>query len=179
MPDNTRSGALKAFGGKFPKVHPTAFIAEGSHVIGDVTIGENASVWYGAVVRGDLDAITIGANSNLQDNAVLHTVHGGPIVIGDNVTIGHGAILHACAIGNDAVVGMGAVVLDRAVVEDGAVVGACALVGEGKTAAARTLSVGVPAKPLKDLGPESGARLRALAGRYAALAAEHQKEQGE
>jgi len=179
LPDNTSSGALRGFGGKFPKVHPTAFIAEGAHVIGDVTIGENASVWYGAVVRGDLDAITIGANSNIQDNAVLHTVHGGPIVIGANVTVGHGAILHACRIGDDAMIGMGAVVLDGAVVEKGAVVGACALVGEGKTVAARTLNVGIPAKPIKELDEGAPERLRALAGRYAALAAEHKKEQGQ
>lgn len=180
MPDEgcgCRSGALKAFGGKSPKVHPTAFIAEGAHLIGDVTIGEKASVWYGAVVRADWAPITIGAGTNIQDNAVLHTVRGGPITIGENVTVGHGAILHACTIGNNVMVGMGAVVLDRAVVEDGAVIGACALVGEGKTVAARTLNVGLPAKPLKELGPESDERLRALAGRYADLATEHKQEQ--
>ncbi|HEY3316241.1 MAG TPA: gamma carbonic anhydrase family protein [Bacillota bacterium] len=174
-----RSDPLKAFGGKTPRVHPTAFIAEGAQIIGDVTIGEQAGVWYNAVVRGDLAPITIGANSNIQDNAVLHTVRGGPIVIGVNTTIGHGAILHACTIGDGAMVGMAAVVLDRAVVEDGAIVGACALVGEGKTVAARTLNVGVPAKPVKELGPESDERLRGLAGRYADLAAEHKKEQGD
>jgi len=166
-------GHVKSFEGKTPRIHPSAFIADGCHIIGDVVIGEGASVWPGAVLRGDLAPITVGPNSNIQDNAVVHTITGVPTTIGANVTVGHGAIVHACTIGNDVMIGMGSVVLDRAVVEDGAVVGACAMVSEGKVVTALTLVVGVPAKPLRELPPEAAVRNRELAGRYVALALRH------
>lgn len=94
------------------------YIAEGAKIIGDVEIGEDSSVWYNAVIRGDSNSIVIGENTNVQDNAVLHTSHSHALTIGDNVTIGHGAIVHGCTIGNNVLIGMGAIVLDGAVVED-------------------------------------------------------------
>ena len=100
------------------------YIAEGAKIIGDVQIGEDSSVWYTAVIRGDSNSIIIGENTNVQDNAVLHTSHSHALSIGDNVTVGHGAIVHGCKIGNNVLVGMGAIILDGAVVEDNCIIGA-------------------------------------------------------
>lgn len=164
------------FQGKEPRIHPSAFLADGCHVIGDVVIEEGANIWFGAVLRGDIDTIVVGRNSSIQDNAVLHPNHGCPIVVGDHVIVGHAAVLHGCRIGDNSLVGIGARVLDRATVEEGAVVGAGSLVPEGKTVPARTLVLGVPAKPVREVPAETVEANRAMALRYAARGEQYRAE---
>jgi carbonic anhydrase/acetyltransferase-like protein (isoleucine patch superfamily) len=163
------------FGGRTPKIDPTAFIAPTAVVLGDVEIGEHSSVWYGAVLRGDLDPIRIGARTNVQDNAVLHTGKGEPCVIGDDVTIGHTAIVHGCEVQKGALIGMGAVVLNRAVIGPECIVGAHALVTEDKVFAARQLILGSPAKAIRELTEGDLAPNRTFAQRYIENARRHRE----
>lgn len=127
------------------------YIAEGAKIVGDVTIGEDSSVWYNAVIRGDSNSIVIGENTNVQDNAVLHTSHSHALTIGDNVTIGHGAIVHGCTVGNNVLIGMGAIILDGAVIEDNCIIGAGALVTQGKVMSEGSLVLGNPAKIVREI----------------------------
>ena len=136
-----------------PDIHPSVFIAPTATVIGRVSLSEYASVWFGAVIRGDEVPISIGSHTNIQDNAVIHGDEGGEVIIEDHVTVGHGAIVHGCHIQRGALIGMGAVVLDKAVVEAGALVAAGAVVGPGKRISANTLWAGCPAKPIRELDP--------------------------
>lgn len=142
------------------------WVAPGAAVIGRVTLGENASVWFNAVVRGDTDAITIGAGSNIQDGAVLHADPGFPLVIGGECTIGHLAMVHGCTIGDGALIGIGATVLNGAVVGEGSLIGARALVGEGKTIPPHSLVVGIPGRVVRTLDEAEVARLRRTAEGY-------------
>ena len=130
------------------------FIAEGARIVGNVTIGEDSSVWYNAVIRGDSNSIAIGKNTNVQDNAVLHTSHGRGLKIGDNVTIGHAAIVHGCTVGNNVLIGMGAIVLDGAVIEDNCIIGAGALVTQNKVMPEGSLVLGNPAKVVREITVE-------------------------
>lgn len=140
------------FQGKRPEIHPTAFIADNATVIGDTTIGEASSIWFGTVVRGDMMPIRIGRRSNVQDNSVIHvTTDVAGCTIGDEVTVGHRVILHACTIGNRVLVGMGSIVLDLAVVEDDVVIGAGALVTPRTRLPSGYLCLGSPAKPVRPL----------------------------
>lgn len=136
------------------KIAESVFLAPGSHVLGDVTIGENCGVWYNAVIRGDSNAIMIGDNTNIQDNAVLHLDAEQPMNIGRNVTIGHGAIVHGCNIGNNVLIGMGAILLNGAVVEDNCIIGAGALVTQGKHIPEGSMVYGNPAKVVRELTDE-------------------------
>jgi carbonic anhydrase/acetyltransferase-like protein (isoleucine patch superfamily) len=141
------------------------WIAPDADVIGDVALGDDCSVWFGAVLRGDNERITIGARSNVQDGATLHTDLGFPLDIGEDCTIGHRAILHGCAIGAGSLVGMGAIVLNGAKIGRGCLVGAGALITEGKVFADRTLIVGAPAQAKRTLDEAAIAGLvRAAAG---------------
>ncbi len=139
-----------AYEEKRPKIHPSVFIAPGAKIIGDVTIGEESSVWFNTVLRGDLDRIEVGARTNVQDGAVVHLDAGYPTVIGDDVTIGHSAIVHGCTIGNNALIGMGAIILTGAKIGERAIVAAGALVREGQEIPATTVVVGIPAKALRE-----------------------------
>ncbi len=159
---------IVTFQGKRPQVSPGAFIAETAALIGDVTVGPDSSVWYGAVIRGDCSRITVGCGTSIQDNAVLHTEKNRPLVIGDNVTVGHGAIIHCASVGSDTLIGMGAVLLDGAVIGDHCVIGAGAVVKEKAVVPPGSLMVGVPAKCVRELGPEQLALLDA-ASPYVAL----------
>ncbi len=141
---------IRSYQGKKPQIDPSAFIAETAVLIGDVTIGPESSIWYGAILRGDVHPIVVGAQSNIQDQAVVHD----QVVIGDRVTIGHGVILHGCTIENDALVGMGAVVLDGAVIQCGAMVAAGALVSGGTVVGAGSLYAGIPATYKRALDPD-------------------------
>ena len=161
--------AIFALADTAPSVADSAWIAESAQVIGRGEIGCDASVWPGAVLRGDIEAIRVGRGSNVQDNAVVHTDSEHPCLIAEDVTVGHGAILHGCRVGPGALIGMGATVLNGAVVEADAVVGAGALVPEGKTVAAGTLVVGCPARYVRDLTPEEIARNRANTAHYVSL----------
>jgi carbonic anhydrase/acetyltransferase-like protein (isoleucine patch superfamily) len=142
---------IHRYGNRHPRIDVTAFIAPGAVVAGDVEIGPEASVWFNAVVRGDSDRVTVGAKTNVQDTAVLHTDPGKPCEVGDDCTIGHGAVVHGCQIGRGCLIGMGAVVLSGAVIGDESLVAAGALVPEGKVFEPRSLLVGSPARLLRTL----------------------------
>lgn len=138
------------FQDKEPRFHPTAWMAPGAMVIGDVEVGEESSIWFGAVVRGDINSVKIGARTNLQDMSVVHpAMH--PVVIGDEVTAGHRALIHACTIGDRCLIGMGCIILDGAEIGDDCMVAAGAVVTPGTKIPARTLVMGAPAKPKREL----------------------------
>ena len=134
-----------------PRVDPSAFVAPGAWVVGDVTIAERASIWFNAVVRGDSDRVEIGAETNVQDGAVLHTDTGQPCIVGARCTIGHLAIVHGCRIGDGSLIGMGAIVLSGAEIGEESLVAAGALVPEGRSYPPRSLLVGSPVRRLRDL----------------------------
>ncbi|KYO57581.1 gamma carbonic anhydrase family protein [Tistrella mobilis] len=164
------------FDGIWPKIDASCYVAPGAVVVGQVEIGPESSIWYGCVLRGDVNHIHIGRGTNLQDGTIVHVSRlAHPTLIGDDVTIGHRAMIHACTLMSGAFVGMSATVLDGAVVEGGAIVGAGALVGNDKRVAAGELWGGVPAKKLRDLGEEGMPRLAATARHYSGLAASHQE----
>ncbi len=135
---------IKEFRGKVPKISEKAFVAENAAVLGDVEIKDGASIWYGAVLRGDTDKIVIGEGTNIQDNATIHPDKGYAVTIGKNVTIGHNCVIHGCTIQDGALIGMGAIVLSGAVVEKGALVAAGAVVGGNVTVPSNTLALGNP-----------------------------------
>jgi carbonic anhydrase/acetyltransferase-like protein (isoleucine patch superfamily) len=154
-------------GDETPEVPATAYVAAEAVLIGKVRLGERASVWAGAVIRGDNDLITVGNASNVQEGAVLHTDPGCPLVVADNVTIGHQAMLHGCTIGEGSLIGIQAVVLNRAVIGRQCLVGAGAVVTEGKIFPDRSLILGAPAKVVRTLTDEDLARLAYSADNYA------------
>jgi carbonic anhydrase/acetyltransferase-like protein (isoleucine patch superfamily) len=146
---------IKPLRGKTPVIGKNVFLAENATIIGNVEIGENSSVWYGAVIRGDVHYIRIGKNTNIQDCAVIHaTFEKSPTNIGDNVTIAHGAIIHGCTLKDNVMVGMNAVVLDDAVVESNSIVAAGSVVTKGTVVASGTVYAGIPAKKIKDIDKE-------------------------
>lgn len=146
------------------------FVAPGAHVIGRVRMGEDSSVWFNAVVRGDTDLIDIGPGANVQDGCVLHTDPGFPLVIGAHATIGHNVILHGCTVGEGALIGMGATVLNGARIGKNCLVGANALVTEGKEFPDNSLIVGAPAKAVRTLDEKGAGMGRMIAAVYAARA---------
>lgn len=162
---------IHALDGIRPDLHPTVWVAPGAHVAGRVTAGAGASFWFGAVARGDNEPITLGARTNVQDNAVLHSDWGFALVIGDDVTIGHGAILHGCRVGDGCLIGMGAIILNGAVIGVGSLIGAGALVTEGKVIPPGSVVMGQPGRVVKELDDAGKARLLASAAGYAKNAA--------
>jgi carbonic anhydrase/acetyltransferase-like protein (isoleucine patch superfamily) len=160
-----------ALDGIAPSLHPTVWVAPGATVAGAVTAGEASSFWFGAVARGDNEPIVIGARTNVQDNAVLHSDWGFRLTIGDDVTIGHGAIIHGCTIESGSLIGMGAIILSGAVIGAGSLIGAGALVTEGKVIPPGSLVMGAPGKVVRELDAEGRARLLKSASGYAANAA--------
>lgn len=160
--------------GAFPRIHPTAFIAENAVVIGDVEIGPESSIWYGCVVRGDVNVIRIGARTNIQDGTIIHVAAKGQgTFVGDNITVGHMAVLHACTLESDCFIGMKACVMDGAYIESNAMIAAGALVTPGKKVKGGELWAGSPAKPSRPLKPEEIAHFPESARHYAALAAHY------
>ena len=149
-----------------PEVHATAWVAESAQVMGKVRLAEGASVWYGAVLRGDNDLIRVGRHSNVQDNIVLHTDPGMPLTIGEGVTIGHQVMLHGCSIGDNTLVGIQSVILNGARIGRDSIVGAGALVTEGKQFPDGVLIVGAPARVVRELTAEQIGRLRGSAAQY-------------
>lgn len=146
---------IKTLLGKTPQIGAHTFIAETATIIGDVQMGEKCSVWYNAVIRGDVHYIKMGNRVNVQDNAMLHcTYEKYPLTIGNNVSIGHNAIVHGCTIHDNVLIGMGAIVMDRCVVETNAIVGAGSVVTQGTHIKSGEVWGGVPAKKIKDLSPE-------------------------
>ncbi len=152
--------------GKRPHLAPGAWVAPSADLIGEVLLGEDASVWFGAVIRGDNTPMIVGPRSNIQEGAVCHSDAGAPLTIGADCTIGHQAILHGCTIGDRVLIGMGAIILNRAVIADGCIVGAGALVTEGKTFPAGSLIVGSPARAIRELDDNAQAMLLISARHY-------------
>lgn len=159
------------FRGAEPRLGSEVFLAPGSRVIGDVELGEGTSVWFNAVLRGDVAPLQIGPGCNIQDNSVVHADPGFPTSLGAYVTVGHNAILHGCTIGDETLIGMGATVLNGAVIEEQCLIGAGALIPEGKRIPAGSVVMGVPGKVIRQLTPEERAGFRRHAEHYQALAA--------
>ena len=157
---------LDTFLRKKPKLGKNVFIARNATVIGDVTLGAHASVWYGAVLRGDINRIVVGHHTNVQDNAVLHLADNFPCILGNWVTVGHSAIVHACKVGDEVLVGMGAVILDGAVIGKQSLIGAKALVTQGTKIPPGSLVLGAPAKVVRQLTPSERAGLKWWAEKY-------------
>ncbi len=149
-----------------PKLGKGVYLARTAVVIGDVTLGAHSSVWYGAVLRGDINRIVVGHHSNVQDNAVLHLADDFPCVLGNWVTVGHSAIVHACKVGDECLVGMGAVILDGAVIGKQSIIGAKALVTQGTKIPPGSLVLGAPAKVVRKLSKEERAGLKWWAQKY-------------
>ena len=181
------SGLIKPYRGIMPSIHESAFIAKNATIIGDVEIGPRASIWYGCVIRGDVNAIRIGADTNIQDGSVIHATHdrngdyrqtggGVPTLIGAGVTVGHMALLHACEVCSNAFIGMRSVVMDKAVVESGAMVAAGAVVTPGKRVGSGELWSGTPAAFMRNLKPEEAEMIPYLRDNYVQLAASYDAE---
>ncbi len=160
--------------GTHPKIGRRAFIARNAFVIGDVVLGDDVGVWYNAVIRGDWANITIGSSTSVQDGAVLHIDIDKPLIVGDYVTIGHNAVLHSCTVGSNVLIGMGAVLMESTIPDD-CIVGAGSLVPSGKVFPERTLILGNPARPVRDLSEEEVGIVRANAEDYVKLAASHRQ----
>ena len=158
--------AVYQLGDDVPRIHETAWVADSAQVIGRVELAENASVWFGTVIRGDNDWIRVGRGSNVQDNSVLHTDDGIALTIGENVTVGHKVVLHGCDIGDGSLIGIGAVVLNGAKIGRNCLVGAGALVTEGKEFPDNSLIVGAPAKVVRTFTAEQVAEFQRGASRY-------------
>ena len=166
---------LLPHGDASPEVADSAWVAPGAHVVGDVRLGEGASVWYGAVLRGDTEPIQIGARTNIQDGCVVHADPGYPAIIGADCVVGHKAVVHGCEIGDGCLIGMGAIILNGAKIGAGSIVAAGALVPENKEFPPRSLIVGVPAKRVKDVSEEQTEDIARGVRTYIERAASHRE----
>ncbi len=168
---------IEPFLGQSPRLGRDVYVASTAAVIGDVTLGDGASVWFGASLRGDVHWIEVGAGSNVQDNATVHVSRGThPCRIGERVTVGHNAVVHGCTVEDDVLIGMGAVVLDGAVIGAGSIVGASALVTMNTVVPPRSLVLGAPARVVRPLTDEEVERNRANAAHYVRMAAMYRGE---
>lgn len=154
------------FAGMYPRIATGVYLAPGAVIVGDVEIGEQSSIWFNAVLRGDVAPIRVGARSNVQDNAVFHLDRGTPCILGDEVTVGHGAIVHGTTVGDGVTIGMGAVVLSRSRIGQETIIAASALVPEDAVVPSGVLMMGVPARERRQLSAEERAASRMNAARY-------------
>ncbi len=168
---------ILAYAGRTPRIAPTAFIAPNATVIGDVTVGDEASIWFGAVVRGDVGRIEVGPRANVQDNAVLHSTDRVPTVVGEGVTVGHGAVLEGCTVRRGALIGMNAVVLHEAVVGEEALVAAGSVVTDRTEIPPRTVAAGAPCRVRKRLSGSSAAWIAGAATAYVGLSRRYKEAQ--
>ncbi|MEI3367764.1 MAG: gamma carbonic anhydrase family protein [Clostridium sp.] len=157
------------FNGVAPSINENAYVSESVDIIGDVKVEENVSIWFGARLRADMNKIVIGANSNIQENAVVHVDIESPVIIGENVTIGHSAIIHGCNISNNVLVGMGSIILNNAKISKNSIVVAGALVTQGKEFEEGVLILGNPAKAVRKLSEEEIKSIKRSADNYVAL----------
>ncbi|MGW2505089.1 gamma carbonic anhydrase family protein [Streptomyces sp. NPDC001588] len=171
----THRALIAGIGGRDPRVDREAFVSPTSSVIGDVTLHAGASVWYGAVLRGDVERITVGANSNVQDNCTLHADPGFPVSVGERVSVGHNAVVHGATVEDDCLIGMGATVLNGAVIGAGSLVAAQALVPQGMRVPPGSLVAGVPAKVRRELTAEEREVITLNGTMYADLARAHRE----
>lgn len=178
MPTPAAAPQILPYRGILPRIHPSAWIAPGAVLVGDIEIGPESSVWYNAVLRADTAPLRIGARTNVQDGTVIHLNAGEPTTIGDDVTIGHSCIVHACTLENRAFVGMGALVLDRAVIAEGGMVGARALLSPGKRVGPNELWLGAPARLARVMSAEERAGFDRTAAHYVGMAREHRASLG-
>ena len=160
---------IHQFDGQIPNVHKDSFIASSADIIGNVRIGEHSNIWFGAVLRGDTDCISIGAYTNIQDNSTVHIDENFPVNIGDYVTVGHNSILHGCKISNNTLIGMGSTVLNGAEIGEYTIIGAGSLVTQGKKIPAGVLCMGVPAKVIRELTIEEKESIKESAKHYVEL----------
>ncbi|RZL88731.1 MAG: gamma carbonic anhydrase family protein [Variovorax sp.] len=158
--------ALYELDGNAPQLEAGAWVADSAQVIGNVTLGENASIWFGAVLRGDNETLRIGRNTNVQDLSALHSDMGVPLTLGDNVTVGHHVVLHGCTVGDNSLIGIGAVILNNARIGRNSIVGAGSVVTEGKEFPDNSLIFGSPAKVVRTLDEAAAERLRHNADHY-------------
>ena len=173
--DLNEGGNLLPHGDTSPKLAPSAWVAPGAYVIGDVHLDEQSSVWYGAVLRGDTEPIRIGARTNVQDGCVLHADPGYPAIVGEGCVVGHSAVVHGCEIGDSCLVGMGATILNGAKIGDGSIVAAGAVVPEGREFPPRSLVVGVPAKRVGEVSEEQTRDIARGASEYVERAKAHRE----
>lgn len=164
---------LNHFLGQQPQASEAAFVAPGAIILGDVELGKDSSIWYAAVLRADINAIRIGAGSNLQDGAIVHLADDAGVTVGEFTTVGHRAILHACTIGSECLIGMGATILDHAVIGDQCIIGANTLVPQRMKIPAGSLVYGSPAKIIRPLKNEERTSIRNWAVKYVAVATAH------
>lgn len=163
------------YNGQFPKAAGPVFVADGARLIGDITIGAEASIWFNAVLRGDLAPIRIGERTNIQDGTVGHVNTGQPLIVGDGVSVGHNAIIHGCTIGNGTLIGMGAIVLNGAEIGEYALVGAGSLITENKKIPPYTLVLGSPARVVRELTEEDLERMKRTAESYVLKGKEYEE----
>ncbi len=172
---------IRKFENFTPSVPESCFVAHSTEIIGDITFGENVNIWYGTIIRGDINRVEIGEKTNIQDGSVLHVDHPGDhpdtgaLLIGKNVTVGHKALLHACKIGDNCLVGMGAIVLSGAEIGNGCIIAAGAVVKENDKFPDNSLIVGIPAKVKAEVTPEWHEKILNSSRRYVELAQRHQK----
>jgi gamma-carbonic anhydrase len=158
---------IHAYRGKLPSIHATVFLCGSAEIIGDVEIGRDSSVWYNAVIRGDVNSVRIGERTNIQDGCLLHvTQKKFPLVVGKNVTVGHGAILHGCAVGDSCLIGMGAIVLDNARINSYTLLAAGSVVRPDTQIPEGVMAAGVPARVIRKLSPEERLMLEESAQHY-------------
>ncbi|MEU6477115.1 gamma carbonic anhydrase family protein [Streptomyces sp. NPDC047017] len=169
----TQKALITGIGGRVPQVDGEAFVAPTATVIGDVALGAGASVWYGAVLRGDVERIAVGADSNVQDNCTLHADPGFPVRVGERVSVGHNAVVHGATVEDDCLIGMGATVLNGAVIGAGSLVAAQALVPQGMRVPPGSLVAGVPAKVRRELTEEERQGIALNGSVYVELATAH------
>lgn len=160
---------IYAYNERIPAIDESSYVAENATVIGDVVLGAQASVWFGVVLRGDIEPIQVGARSNIQDNSVAHTSNGYPVILGDDVTVGHKVTLHGCKIGNNCLIGMGAILLDGCEIGDNCFIGAGALVKQGQKIPDGSLVVGSPARVIRKLTQDDFKNIRRFSNRYVEL----------
>lgn len=164
---------IQAFEDQVPALPEEYYVADSAMVLGNVALGSQASVWFGSVLRGDIEPITIGARSNIQDNSVAHTSRNRPVRVGSDVTVGHNVILHGCTIGDNCLIGMGAILLDGFEIGDNCIIGAGSLVPIGRKIPPGSLAVGAPCKVIRALSEADFSDIRSYAARYVALQARY------
>jgi len=167
---------IKTLGAHTPQINMSSFVADSAEIIGQVVVEQGANIWYNTVVRGDVEPIVIGKNTNIQDLCVVHTSHGYPVRIGSGVTIGHRAICHGCTIEDNVLIGMGSIILDGAIIEKDVIIGAGSLVPPNKRIPSRSLVIGSPAKVVRSLTEDEVESIKKSASGYVELSQHHKSK---